>query len=218
MVVHHGKLVAGDLVRLISNKYKGKRLELDGEGIAYSDGYYYVMGSHGYPRDTGHKLDPIKDADEIRARIAASSQIVRVTAHADAPAIMATGKLRTIIAANPVLSPYLDRRLEINGLTIEGVAVKGDRLFAGFARLLLIADTPLVLSVRLGALFGEGPGRCETLPVAARRRSRRARPYALRKRLSRPRRTCCGRRRLLRDLSGGTAKAKTYAASGILPM
>jgi hypothetical protein len=202
VIVHNRKLIAGDLVRLISSKYKGKLLELDGEGVAYADGYYYVMGSHGYPRDREHKLDPI--TDKIRARIAASSQIVRVTAHADAPTIMATGKLRAIIAANPVLSPFLDRRLEMNGLTIEGVAVKGGRLFAGFRAPSLDNGRAAVLSVRLGALYG--PSRCETLPVAARRRSGRARPYGLCKWLSCARRTCCGRRRHLRGLLVGRGK------------
>jgi uncharacterized protein DUF3616 len=155
VVVRRGTLVAGDLVRLISDSYRGKPLELDGEGVAYADGYYYVIGSHGYPRDREHKLDPIRDADKINARIAASSQIVRVTAHAAAPEIMATGKLRAIIAANPVLSPFLDRRLDTNGLTIEGVAVKDGRLFAGFRAPSLDNGRAAILSVRLGALFGE---------------------------------------------------------------
>jgi hypothetical protein len=155
VVVRDGTIVAGDLVRLISNKYKGKPLELDGEGVAYADGYYYVIGSHGHPRDRDHQLDPIKDADKIKARIAASSQIVRVTARPDAPATMATGKLGAIIAANPELSPFLDRRLEINGLTIEGVAVKAGRLFAGFRAPSLGNGRAAILSVRLGALFGE---------------------------------------------------------------
>jgi hypothetical protein len=115
------------------------------------------MGSHGYPRDREHKLDPIKDADKIKARIAASSQIVRVTAHAGAPEILATGKLRTIIASNPVLSPFLDHRLETNGLTIEGVAVKDGRLFAGFRAPSLDEGHAAILSVRLGALFGDDP-------------------------------------------------------------
>jgi Protein of unknown function (DUF3616) len=154
VVVHHGKIVGGNLIRLISNTYKGKPLELDGEGVAYADGYYYVMGSHGHPRDSNHKLDPIRDADKIKARIAATSQIVRVAAHPDAPEIMATGKLRAIIAANPVLSPFLDRRLENNGLTIEGVAVKGVRLLAGCRAPSLDNGRAAVLSVQLGALFG----------------------------------------------------------------
>jgi hypothetical protein len=180
LVVRRGKLVAGDSVRLISNKYKGKLLELDGEGIAYADGYYYVMGSHGHPRDRERKLDPIKDADKTRARIAASSQIVRVAAHAEAPAITATGKLRAIIAANPVLNPFLDRRLEINGLTIEGVAVKGDRLFAGFRSPSLDNGRAAVLSVRLSALFGTNPADAKLyqLPLGKGQGVRDLTPYA----------------------------------------
>jgi len=171
VVVYDGKIVAGDLVRLISNKYKGKPLELDGEGVAYADGYYYVIGSHGHPRDSSHKLDPIEDADKIKARIAASSQIVRVAARPDGPAAMATGKLRAIIAADPVLSPFLDRRLEINGLTIEGVAVKDGRLFAGFRAPTLDNGRAAILSVRLGALFGgEAPdAKLYQLPLGAGR-------------------------------------------------
>jgi hypothetical protein len=180
VVVRQGELVAGDLVRLISNTYKGKQLELDGEGVAYSDGYYYGMGSHGYPRDREYKLDPIKDANKIRARIAASSQIVRVAAHADAPAIMATGKLRAIIAANPVLSPFLDRRLQTNGLTIEGVAVKDGRLFAGFRAPSLDNGRAAVLSVRLDALFGMDPADAKLyrLPLGDGQGVRDLTPYA----------------------------------------
>ena len=180
VVVRDGRLGAGNLVPLISNEYRGKPLELDGEGVAYADGYYYVIGSHGRPRDRQHKLDPIKDADKIRARIAASSQVVRVAAHAEAPAIMATGKLRAIIAANPVLSPFLDRRLENNGLTIEGVAVKDGRLFAGFRAPSLDNGRAAVLSVRLGALFGTDPADAKLyrLPLGDGQGVRDLTPYA----------------------------------------
>lgn len=180
VVVRQGELVAGDLVRLISNTYRGKRLELDGEGVAYADGYYYVIGSHGHPRDSQHKLDPIKDAVKIKARIAASSQIVRIADHADTPAIVATGKLRAIIAANPVLSPFLDRRLEINGLTIEGVAVKDGRLFVGFRAPSLDNGRAAVLSVRLGALFGMNPADAKLyqLPLGDGQGVRDLAPYA----------------------------------------
>jgi hypothetical protein len=67
------------------------------------------MGSHGHPRDSKHSLDPISDADKIRAKIAASSQIIRVAAQATA--ITVTKKLRAIIAADSVLSPFLDQWL-----------------------------------------------------------------------------------------------------------
>jgi hypothetical protein len=155
VTVRNGTIIAGGMIRLISNKYKGERLELDGEGIAYADGYYYVMGSHGHPRDSKHSLDPISDADKIRAKIAASSQIIRVAAQATT--ITVTEKLRATIAADSVLSPFLDQRLENNGLTIEGVAVKGGRLFAGFRGPSLDNGRAAILSVALGGLFGTDP-------------------------------------------------------------
>ena len=58
-----GKLVAGDFVNLIKNKFGDERLELDGEGIAFSHGFFYVIGSHGHPRDSDEKLDPVKDRE-----------------------------------------------------------------------------------------------------------------------------------------------------------
>jgi hypothetical protein len=155
VTVRNGTIIADGMIRLISNKYKGERLELDGEGIAYADGYYYVMGSHGHPRDSKHSLDPISDADKIRAKIAASSQIIRVAAQATT--ITVTEKLRATIAADSVLSPFLDQRLENNGLTIEGVAVKGGRLFAGFRGPSLDNGRAAILSVALGGLFGTDP-------------------------------------------------------------
>jgi hypothetical protein len=180
VTVRDGMIIAGYTIRLISNRYNGKPLELDGEGIAYGNGYYYVMGSHGHPRDGKHSLDPIRDAYKIRARIAASSQIVRVSVHAHGATVTATGKLRAAIAADPVLSPFLDRRLENNGLTIEGVAVKGERLFAGFREPALDNGYAAVLSVSLGYLFGTEPAdpKLYRLPLGSGQGVRDLAPYA----------------------------------------
>jgi hypothetical protein len=153
-----GKLVAGSPVKLIDNTFNDKALELDGEGVAFSNGYYYVIGSHGHPRDKDHKLDPNKHADKIRAKIAASSQIVRFRttgADGNASGLERTPKLRDVIANEPALLPFVDMRLEANGLTIEGVAIKDDRtLLAGFRGPVLNGKCAIVLSVEMAALFG----------------------------------------------------------------
>ena len=60
-----GEINAGDRVELTTG------LELDGEGIAYSDGFYYVIGSHGYPRRPDKKADveALEQSDPVeRAR------------------------------------------------------------------------------------------------------------------------------------------------------
>ncbi|WP_339036841.1 DUF3616 domain-containing protein [Bradyrhizobium symbiodeficiens] len=158
-----GKLVAGSPVKLIDSTFNDKALELDGEGVAFSKGeygYYYVVGSHGHPRDKDHKLDPEKHADKIRAKIVASSQIVRFRttgADGNASELERTAQLREVIAAEPALRDFMDVRLEKNGLTIEGVAIQDDRtLLAGFRGPVLNGKCAVVLSVEVASLFGNG--------------------------------------------------------------
>lgn len=153
-----GKLFAGDTIDLIHNEFRNKRLELDGEGVAFDQGFFYIIGSHGHPRDGDEELHPVQDAELIKARIAASSQIVRVRAQDGAAAkAERTSNLRRFIVAEPALKDFVDRRLEENGVTIEGIAIKGDAMYAGFRGPVLKGDdgksTAIVLSVPLNALF-----------------------------------------------------------------
>lgn len=154
-----GELRAGRSIRLIENALDGRPLELDGEGVAFADGRFYVIGSHGHPRDRRRRLEPRRDAELIRARIAAASQVVRleIDENGAASGVQGSGRLREAIAAEPELRPFMDRRLENNGLTIEGIAVGGGRLFAGFRGPMLQDGRAAVLSVSLAALFGDGP-------------------------------------------------------------
>ena len=160
VTVTDGEIAAGDSVHLIDDTFEGKPLELDGEGVAFANGFYYVIGSHGHPRDKKHKLDPVDDAAKIRARIAASSQIVRLGA--DGGNVESSRRLRDVILKEPVLAPFVDQRLENNGLTIEGVAARGDALLVGF-RGPVLNDNPddnraVVLSTGIDLLFGGASG------------------------------------------------------------
>ena len=159
VTVNDGDIVAGKSIPLIDNSFEGKALELDGEGVAYGDGFYYVIGSHGHPRDSDHKLDAIRDAARIKARIAAASQIARFRAGADGAtsSIERTARLRAVMAAEPALAPYLDRRLENNGLTIEGIAIRRGRILVGYREPALSNGSAAVLSVAIEALFGNAP-------------------------------------------------------------
>src|SRR5262245_41663592 len=126
-----GQIVAGKSIRLIDDKFEGKALELDGEDVAYANGFFYVVGSHGHPRDKDRKLDPIRDAAKIRAMIAATSQVIRIRvrpatgqpftssgAISEVPELTRTAKLKALIAVEPTLAPFVDKRLEGNGVTI----------------------------------------------------------------------------------------------------
>jgi hypothetical protein len=72
----------------------------------------------------------------------------------DVKEIKSSSKLREIIAAEPTLARFLDRRLENNGVTIEGIAVVGRRLIAGFREPSLENGRSPVLSVLVDALYG----------------------------------------------------------------
>jgi Protein of unknown function (DUF3616) len=170
VTVRDGEIVAGDMISLIDNSFEGKRLELDGEGVAYADGFFYVIGSHGHPRDSKRRLDPDKDAARIAAQIAANSQIVRFPsdgARATGP-IERSAKLRALIAQQPDLRDYRDQRLQDNGLTIEGIAVRRRRILVGFRGPSLKGGRAAVLSVAVSGIFGKTtPGaRLHRLPLA----------------------------------------------------
>jgi hypothetical protein len=187
MTLHDGELRAGDPLPLIDNKHGNRLLELDGESVAYADGAFYVMGSHGAPR-RAPKNPNAEQQDLFDARIAAASQIIRIRLRRNAGQVLtpndveeirATPKLRNIIADHRVLKRFLDRRLENNGLTIEGVAVVGGRLFAGFRAPTLDDGRAPVLSVELDALFGDAPSEAvlSLLPVGDGRGIRDLAPF-----------------------------------------
>jgi hypothetical protein len=153
VTLHEGRLEAGQPVPLIDNSWHGKPLELDGEGVAFADGVFYVIGSHGHPRDAHHKLDPVVDHDLIEARIAATSQIVPLRLKPDGTLMrLPVLTLSGAIAAQPDLRSAAGQRLDANGVTIEGIAVKGDRLLAGFRGPSLPGGRAALLDVSLSAL------------------------------------------------------------------
>ena len=66
----------------------------------------------------------------------ASSQIVRFRAKDGADAkVEPTTNLKKIIATEPTLKDFVDQRLEKNGVTIEGIAIKDNTtLYRGISR------------------------------------------------------------------------------------
>ncbi len=181
VIVKDGEIVAGQFIRLIDDSHDGEPLELDGEGIAHAGGFFYVVGSHGHPRDKDKQLDPVKDAAKIAASIKANSQVVRLridpaAVNADgtlaaAPEIKRSAEFGKLLAADPTLKPFVGKRLDENGLTVEGVAVRDGRLYAAMRGPLLAGDQAAILSVMLGALFDGAPpdSRLQLLPLGDKR-------------------------------------------------
>jgi hypothetical protein len=145
-----GRLVAGDTLPLIDETFGGDDLELDGEGVAFADGAFYVVGSHGAPRSEAG-MDP----DRRLARLRADSHLLRIEPKGSGFRVDDSLALVPVILTQPDLRDHAARPLEENGVTIEGLAALGDDLFIGFRGPVLgDGDQAAVLQVDAGSLFG----------------------------------------------------------------
>lgn len=167
VILKDGSLLAGASIPLISDVFEGKPLELDGEGVAYANGAFYVIGSHGHPRDAKRDLDPVQHKDKIAASIAAVSVVLRIPM--TPKDVDDKGQITGSVKAEPLhglrmqlkeaqrVSSFVDVRLDENGLTIEGLAIKGKSFFAGL-RAPLLGEAAVVVETPLDALSGEAAG------------------------------------------------------------
>ncbi len=173
VVLHDGGLRAGSFIRLVDAAHAGEPLELDAEGVAFADGAFYVVGSHGRPRHAAGK----PEAGTV-ARAEATRHLFRIRFDpaavdpetgvlAGRPEIADTRALARLIREDPVLKPFHDRPLEEGGVTIEGVAVRDGVLHAGFRGPVLQGEAAVILSVPLPGLFEGAPGtpRVTRLPL-----------------------------------------------------
>jgi hypothetical protein len=124
----------------------GDFAELDGEAVAYADGAFYVAGSHGCSRKKGEfRLSSFHLA---RIRVDAAGR--------PAGGIALTYRLSDVLRQAGPAAPYLGKALlQENGLTIEGIAVTGDTLWAGL-RAPSLGGRAFVLGASLAALFAPG--------------------------------------------------------------
>jgi Protein of unknown function (DUF3616) len=164
VIVQDGEIVAGQVIPLIDDRDDDDEpIELDGEGVAFANGFFYVIGSHGHPRDKNNDLDPVKDRRKIESSIKANSRVIRVRIDPAAidrdgkltapPEIKRSAELGKLLADETTLQPFFGERLEKNGLTVEGVAVRDGRLYAAMRAPSLPGNQAAILSVALGALF-----------------------------------------------------------------
>ncbi|WP_299321400.1 DUF3616 domain-containing protein [Parasphingopyxis sp.] len=138
--------------------------ELDGEGAAYSDGAFYVTGSHGCSRYG----DAYRAASFIVARIAPDDPVGDILP--GTVAITTSHRLSGMVRRDPALAPFFGASLlDANGLTIEGLAVDGERMVFGL-RAPVIDGTAFLFETSGTALFSPdivGPGRSIRVALGA---------------------------------------------------
>ncbi|MGC2715621.1 MAG: DUF3616 domain-containing protein [Pseudolabrys sp.] len=163
VTLSEGEITAGRLIPLIDDRFDGNPVELDGEGVAFADNFFYVIGSHGRPRHDKDATDQAKEAARVAAGLAASSKLIRLKFNpatgeiAREPSVPPSSALAKLIAAEALFAPSEGKTLEDGGVTVEGVAVGGQRLFAGFRGPVIENKRAVILSAALGHFFDGKP-------------------------------------------------------------
>lgn len=169
-ILKDSRLVGGDRISLSRDVHKGRPVELDGEGVAFGDGAFYIAGSHGRPR----REEADEDAGAANAKASASRQLFRVVL----PEVdMESGRLKgepkvsppstrlsDILQTNPATKAGFDAKLSQGGLSVEGIAIADARMYVGL-RQPVGPGGALILSMRAAALFDDGPDDVKTFAV-----------------------------------------------------
>ena len=137
--------------------------EFDGEGVAYAAPYFYVVGSHG----CGRNKDRLRTSSLVLACIRVDAD-GKLKGNDDA-AVETSYRLGDALAASETVKPFfLKSLMQGNGLNVEGIALVGDRLYAGL-RAPSIDGKAFLVEAELGALFAPGQeayrGRTRTIAV-----------------------------------------------------
>ena len=169
----------GKPIELADGASKGKSRgtgELDAEGAAVAAGFHYVIGSHSVKRRSC-KSNPTSHS-VVRFRVGSMSGSPPQTAVTE---LVRTTRLWDLMQQDPYLQLHMQGCLGDGaggtpaqmqsrpGINIEGIAVTGGRLYAGFRGPSEDGSVP-VFSVDAQALFegGEAHPRLDRLPVGTR--------------------------------------------------
>ena len=154
---------------------QGKFNQLDGEAVAYAEPYFYVTGSHGCTRGKRQYKLSSMILTRVRPDAAGTAAQETVSTYRLIDALNASGPVKDFVlrdlefdrnAPPPAGTP------QPNGLNIEGLAVVGERLYAGL-RAPSLDGQALLVSAPVEALFAEGveplTAEVTTIPLAVGR-------------------------------------------------
>jgi len=119
-------LEPGKIVRLLD---KGDGDDPDGEAAAYDDGHFYVVGSHGRKRKDWTAHNPSSYA-LFRFPLDGNGQPIFI-GDEEVQDLARSTRLSDALKALQPLSAYVDQPLDEGGINIEGLAVRGARMYLG---------------------------------------------------------------------------------------
>lgn len=158
--VEGSRLRSAARLYLLARREQGAKMgESDGEGVAWAQGFFYLVGSHSRDRD-----GTAQASRHVVFRVPGDQESVpdRDIGDADAPSPrVERASLDAIIAAHPLLRQHLadtpgdtpDGSGPSHGVNIEGLAIVGHDMFVGF-RGPVDGDGALILRLDAAALFG----------------------------------------------------------------
>lgn len=129
------------------------RDEMDGEGVAYSAPYFYVVGSHGCSRNDDEYKSSMFQMARFELNPDGTLKAPATTTFHLAPWLRAAERAGPLFA-KPLLAKD---GVERNGLNIEGLAVVGDVVWLGL-RAPYVDDHAYLVKASLAALFAATPG------------------------------------------------------------
>ncbi len=148
--IEHGQLKVGQSIKLFGKEPPGKTVgrepavmcgsngdfaDLDGEGVAYAEPYFYVVGSHGCSRQENE----LHLSSFLLARVRVDREGRPVDRHGqpvtvDQPkkAIETSWRVSDLLTRADRAGDFFAKRPnDQNGLNIEGIAVSGDTVWFG---------------------------------------------------------------------------------------
>jgi hypothetical protein len=145
-------IVPGAVIRLLGDNADS---DPDAEGVAYHEGYFYVVGSHGVGR-VNAKLNSSFLIFRFKVNAQTGKPAFEVSDSQVASAIQKSGALRPALRAVETIGPYAEKPLNANGVNIEGVALDGGRIYLGF-RGPSLEGRAFIVSAATDGLFGIAP-------------------------------------------------------------
>lgn len=147
--IRNDRMAVGEFIKLIRDEHdpeplgsppkakckkKGDFDNLDGEGVAYAEPFFYVVGSHGCSR----KKNKFQLSSFILARIRVDAEGRPVDASGQilgkkeiSRAVRTTYRVSDWLKRSKDVADFFAGNVEKDGLNIEGVAVQGDRIWFG---------------------------------------------------------------------------------------